>query len=298
MQKPANITMVTYNRLELTKRSLESLLNLTRGDFCVNIVDNASSDETWSYLEETRLNDNRVRIFRLSRNMGVQVAANYGWALDVDVDYIKFDNDIEVLDGDWLEIMLDYGRGDSRLGFIAYQFMEALTPAMITLQGGQQFLRNEMCGGACVLIGPATHRRLGFWNEDYGKYGYEDVDYCMRCSLNDLLCGYIPVQGKVRHLGSLNTNHDYEQNKCDMLKSDNYGSNIFIYNQMMFHKGIRNTRVERKMLPMEGTDPLRFKFNPEYTSILRILRKMQTTIPLKVESNRITMNFANWKKEV
>ena len=104
----ANITVVTYNRFDLTYRCLESLLTKTRSEFFCNVVDNASSDGTREYLQTLAVSHPNVKVHFLNRNMGVAVASNYGWAETEAEYYLKLDNDIEILDGDWLERLLTF----------------------------------------------------------------------------------------------------------------------------------------------------------------------------------------------
>ncbi|MFM6907605.1 MAG: hypothetical protein ACKPKW_00440, partial [Dolichospermum sp.] len=46
-------------------------------------------------------------------------------------------------------------------------------------------------GGACFLIPKRTQKILGYWCEDYGLYGFEDVDYSFRVKLAGLLNAYM-----------------------------------------------------------------------------------------------------------
>ena len=46
----ATIMMVTYNRLDLTKKTLEGLFKVTKYPFNLVVVDNASKDGTVEYL--------------------------------------------------------------------------------------------------------------------------------------------------------------------------------------------------------------------------------------------------------
>lgn len=46
MEKITAVLVVTYNRVNLLKENIEALLNQTRNDLDIYIVDNASSDGT------------------------------------------------------------------------------------------------------------------------------------------------------------------------------------------------------------------------------------------------------------
>lgn len=291
----ANITIITCNRLNLTKKCVESVLALTRGEFCVNIVDNASIDGTWDFLQEASRNDTRLRVTRFARNMGVAVAANYGWALAEHHPYVKLDNDVEILNGDWLEILLEYASANPEIGMAGYQFLPKHKPVEVELSGKMPFLGFETCGGACVLVPAGVHRRLGFWTEDYGKYGFEDLDYGLRCKLAGLVAGYVPYSGRAVHLGYELPETDYENAKRQVVSSDSYGERIFFYNKLMFQHHIRDLHVSRKMLPIAGTDPVRFRTDPAYQPVQRLLGKMRETIPWRRVEDKAELDLSQWK---
>lgn len=51
MEKITAVLVVTYNRVNLLKENIEALLNQTRNDLDIYIVDNASSDGTAELVE-------------------------------------------------------------------------------------------------------------------------------------------------------------------------------------------------------------------------------------------------------
>ena len=74
--KEANITVVTYNRLDLTKKCLESLQNNTMYPYKLTIIDNGSTDGTLEWLE-----DNQYNFISLGENLGIAKGYNLGWYL-------------------------------------------------------------------------------------------------------------------------------------------------------------------------------------------------------------------------
>ena len=87
--------IVTYNRKELLKESILSLLQQTYQSFSIYIVDNASTDGTYDYINDM-LNDNRLYYFNTGKNLGgaggfsfgikeaVQNGFSYLWIMDDD----------------------------------------------------------------------------------------------------------------------------------------------------------------------------------------------------------------------
>ncbi len=70
----------TYQRPQLLRRAIESVLSQTVADFILHIHDNASQDETSFVVEEYQNRDARIRYFRREVNVGL--VENFALALD------------------------------------------------------------------------------------------------------------------------------------------------------------------------------------------------------------------------
>lgn len=66
----------TYNRVEMLKRAVESVLNQTYTNLEVIVVDDFSPDNTLEYLAEISQQDSRVRYFQNETNSGACVSRN------------------------------------------------------------------------------------------------------------------------------------------------------------------------------------------------------------------------------
>ena len=114
-----NIIVTTFNRINLTRICLETLLDTTGPHCKVTVVDNASSDGTVPYLEALAVKSDRITLYKLSRNMGVSVGVNLGLAMS-DADYhLKLDNDIELRKPGWLEEMIAIAEGNGEVASLA-----------------------------------------------------------------------------------------------------------------------------------------------------------------------------------
>lgn len=286
--------MVTYNRLELTRQAVEALLAKTRGDYALHIVDNASSDGTWDYLQGLAARHARLSCVRLRRNMGVAVAANYGWAaLEADY-YVKLDNDVLVEDPDWLERLVGLAQRNPEVGMVGHlcgSWPYAIED--IRLSGGDLFGKSDMCNGGCALVPRRVHRALGFWNEDYAPYGFEDLDYCARLRLAGLMCGYAQPQGAVRHMGYApgNVNRSIEEAKGANLRSKGRAERLFVLNCFMYDRRLRELKVGRKYLPGGGNEP-RFGINPDYRALIRLQEELLQKLEYTADENGVTLNLA------
>jgi GT2 family glycosyltransferase len=98
--KVAAVT-ITYNRLELTKKTVESFNEKTKVDFHL-FIDNGSTDGTIEYL----LNKNHIL---LTKNYGIAYAFREAVRALEEFDFIlKLDNDIETVTPDIIEAMLGF----------------------------------------------------------------------------------------------------------------------------------------------------------------------------------------------
>lgn len=70
------IYIPTFNRLNLLKRSLQSVLDQTYKNIEVIVVDDCSTDATHEFLKEISEKDNRVRYFIKEKNSGACVSRN------------------------------------------------------------------------------------------------------------------------------------------------------------------------------------------------------------------------------
>lgn len=100
--KVAAIT-ITFNRLELTKQTVELFNSKTFVDYHL-FVDNGSTDGTQEYIKQ-------FDHIQLDKNYGIAAAFAAGVSAIEDYDYIlKLDNDIEVVTDEIIDKMLGFFR--------------------------------------------------------------------------------------------------------------------------------------------------------------------------------------------
>lgn len=288
--------MVTWNRLELTRRAIESLFEKTEGDFTLHVVDNASTDGTRDYLAEQAAKHTNMRVFWLRRNMGTAVAANMGWqALDADY-YVKLDNDIEIFDPAWMQKLTRLLDANPELGAVAHlcgDWAYEITP--IRLSSGDILDSSACCNGGCIMIPRSTHEKLGFWNEDYGLYGFEDLEYSERVVLAGMLCGYVPERGNIKHLGYENgmVSQGHEVIKARNIESRGRAEKLFVLNRFLFSKGLRPLYVPRKYLPEAHDGKISFRTNTDILPLLKLQEDLLQKISYEVTPDGISIDAAS-----
>ncbi len=99
-REPIPIKLITWNRLEYTKKTIKSILENTDYPFILWIWDNCSTDGTVDYLKS--LKDDRITVNFSKENLGLVPPFNIFLDIYKDVKYVaQLDNDIIVPKG-WL----------------------------------------------------------------------------------------------------------------------------------------------------------------------------------------------------
>ena len=114
--------MTTFNRLAVSKRTLQSLLNTITGDYYLVIVDNASTDGTIKWI---RSNEHPANLKILNdENLHIGGATNRGWERGLlhypEADLLmQLDNDFEFEPG-WTDTAYDYFIKIPKLGQLGF----------------------------------------------------------------------------------------------------------------------------------------------------------------------------------
>lgn len=114
------ICLITYNRLEYTKKTLESLLSTITTPHFIVAVDNASTDGTREWLESQRDKGNINYLILNKENFYPGAAANMGWETGMSfypeaTHLMRCDNDIN-FSQNWDTIAQIYFERIDRLG--------------------------------------------------------------------------------------------------------------------------------------------------------------------------------------
>ncbi len=64
------VAIITYNRSNLMRESLQSVLVQTYRDMKIVVIDDCSTDFTWEYIQQYEKNDNRIHCYRNEKNLG------------------------------------------------------------------------------------------------------------------------------------------------------------------------------------------------------------------------------------
>lgn len=191
-----NCVVVTYNRLELLKENLNSLLNQTYGINRIFVIDNNSSDGTDAYLEKYR-QEPSVKVVRLKENIGGAGGFSYGirCAVEDGCDWVWIMDDDTIPNPDALEKLVKATSASNDIGFICSKVIwKDNTPHKMNMPG----LTVKKCGkpfnyysgaGPFFLINGATFVSLLINKEAVIKVGlpfsdffiwHDDIEYTSR----------------------------------------------------------------------------------------------------------------------
>lgn len=199
------LMMVTYNRLELTKQTIEGLIGQDVGrDYNLVIVDNGSTDGSVDFLETLHKGEGQLKkleIVLLPENKGIAVGRNVALKKADELNtkwYCTIDNDVLLPKG-WLQDCIDILEANKSFGAMGVNF-EPQTYPLVT-KNGYTFQEKPAgnLGTALMVFKKQVHQMLGFFTTEYGLYGEEDADFGMRARVAGFKMGYLKENGT--HLG-------------------------------------------------------------------------------------------------
>ena len=170
------LVLVTHNRLEYTRKCLDRLLSDNISNFDLYIWDNASTDETPSYLRDG-ISDARIRQVILHReNPGPTFAINQIWSATKAELVGKVDNDC-LLSAGWVNTLATAHRDVPSLGaiacwhFRAEDFKEEIAARKIQRYGQHSVFRHPWICGCGFLLKRTTFIRMGPCSQGDRRYG-------------------------------------------------------------------------------------------------------------------------------
>lgn len=211
MNKLVSIVIVTCNRLDFTRKTLESIFaNTDYPNYEIIVLDNQSMDGTVEYLEKIEKHPQVSHVIYFKSNQGKGRAANLGFRLAKGDYLIGLDDDVLVPKG-WLSKMINAINAVPNIGWLCMNFenlsQEIFTPETERKFGKITIQTPHAVGGQCVAMPRTTFEQIGGYIEST-YYGGVDSEYNMRAKKYGLLTGYvIDVVGY--HLGG--TKHESEQ---------------------------------------------------------------------------------------
>jgi len=213
--KKVSIVILTWNKLEFTKRCLQYLeknTNYPRWELI--IVDNGSTDGTRDFLKHLKkVSEKKYRIIFNRLNLGYAKGVNQGIREAKGEYVLLLNNDVYVLKN-WLKKMVELLERDQKNMIVGAKLIYPKTRRI--QHAGIVFVRQiehlhinknsslnnpavnqvrylDAVTGACMLIRQQLFNEIGFFDEQYRYGGFEDVDFCLRTRIRGFKILYSPL---------------------------------------------------------------------------------------------------------
>ncbi len=233
------IIILNLNKREDTLKCLESVSKLDYSHYEVVVVDNGSTDGS----AEAILNAfPDVHLIRSANNLGVSGGRNLGIEYannNFQYMYLFFLDNDTLVDKESLGELIKATRKDKQIGIVTPKGYMMFPPHVITSAGGininlyagsvydigsgevdkgqydqPKFVTS--CAGFAFLVKKEVFSQIGWFNEIFNPYGWEDVDFSLRARKRGFKILYVPKAliyhkgGKVGRGGAL---PEYEKYK-------------------------------------------------------------------------------------
>ena len=192
------IILINWNGLDDTLECLESLKKISYKNYKIIVVDNGSKNNQADVIKHNFPN---IELIKNEENKGFVIANNQGIRLAVenDADYILLLNNDTVVKRNFLNILIDYGEKNKKVGILGPKILyynsekvwsmggkiSYLTGISIMIGKGKdtkeynKIIEPDFVTGCAMLIKKEIIKKIGLLDPIYFAY-YEDSDYCFR----------------------------------------------------------------------------------------------------------------------
>jgi GT2 family glycosyltransferase len=193
----ASIIIVTYNNLDVTRMTLESVFEKTRyPNFEVIVVDNGSTEDVTAFLQDFARTHDNVRVILNGENRGFAAANNIGIRAAQESDYIVLLNNDVIVTPPWLSMLIRHLQREE-IGMVGPVTNNIGNEARIevdytTIFGIDAFARRYTQAHAgkvfdirvlamyCVALRRPVLDEIGLLDERFQIGMFEDDDYSVR----------------------------------------------------------------------------------------------------------------------
>jgi len=180
MKKLLNIILLTYNKLENTKKCIENIFKYTNKDFNLIILDNDSEDDTTFFLQKLEKENKNIIVKYNKENIGIIKGRNLGYKVGkrFNTDLIFFiDNDQYCQEG-WLESYLEFfENGYEIVGKEAWLMREVDFYPYKRLKDKEESEYFNYVGCGALMIKSSVIEDISLFDERFDKYYFEDPDF-------------------------------------------------------------------------------------------------------------------------
>ena len=169
-----SVVVLAWNKLELTRRCVDSIRSGTSGDYELIVVDNGSTDGGADFAA-----DAADKAVINSENLGFAAGNNSGLAV-ASGTYVAFVNNDTVLPAGWDNSLTEILDTQLQTGMVLPAVTAAGNPVTVRTEPGETvdvlLPFGEFPSGVVVVMRTSQIEALGGWNEDYERASGEDLD--------------------------------------------------------------------------------------------------------------------------
>ncbi len=270
------IVIITYNNEGHIHDAISSVVKQNYNDWTCVMIDNGSTDATFSLMEKYCKEDSRFTAYKKS-NEGPAAGRNLGYSkLPEDIDYIHFLDGDDMIKPDYISTMVNYLNTHPGVGLVACQFDEIDNNGNYLGKGHRSRYAPSKHGFPIDLplniietpfvaffsstaVGPfGVYRKSVFEKTNgYELASQEDTDmFCKMSLLSDV--HYLPeylyikrVTGtNLAHQKSYQATHVKFRKKWDFYKGKNHSENKLIEESIYYyytrHVPLRDFKISRQ----------------------------------------------------
>jgi GT2 family glycosyltransferase len=198
-----SVIIPVHNNFEYTKSCIQDLISSDNSQLECIVIDNASTDETSTYLSSL---DFEIKVIRNNSNLGCARSWNQGIKISSGDWVLILNNDVRLSQG-WLPSLINAAEEKNlqvlspamREGPLNYDF-DSYATSFVTVM--KNVCRKWTPTGACFAIKREVFSEVGLFDENFEIGQYEDADFFRRCKVAKIKMG---VTGKsfIHHFGSI-----------------------------------------------------------------------------------------------
>lgn len=210
--------VVNWNQKEATEKCVKSLLK-NAPKISVVIIDNGSTDNSFSYLQENLAVPEKIFLIKSKENLGFAGGVNLGvkFALKKNASFVLILNNDVIFGPDFLKPLIKEFKKDDKLGVISPVIYYFPQKNKIWYAGGEidflqlkvrhlNFIKKEttyktgFASGCVMLVKKQVFQKVGFLKEKYFMF-FEDADFSVRVKKTNFKIKVAP-SSKVYHAES------------------------------------------------------------------------------------------------
>ena len=240
------ITFACYNQVEYTRQCIESMQKCGTPLERLVVVDNASADETWPYLNSQPLG----KVIHNTDNLGCGVAWNQG-ALELQSEWTIIMNNDVVVSAGWVENLI--------AAAVTHQ-LDIVSPAMIEGPLNYDFETLAKIAGAemratvrlgwghavCLAVNKRVWKEVGFFRATPKLLGYEDTLFFHEARLAGMRIGTTGASW-IHHFGSITQSAMKRERGLREADDLGYRYNHRLLQQSWLERKLEKIRLKRKL---------------------------------------------------